>query len=213
MFITLEGPDGGGKTTQAQLLIERLRVQGRDPVLVHEPGGTELGDAIRDLLLHHDGTSPHPVAEALLFAASRAELVAQIVRPALERGAIVVADRFSDSTLAYQGAGRGLPLPMLQSMIEFATLGMRPDLTVLLDVPVGCGLERPWHGGGEGWTRFEAEGPAFHERVRQSFLSLAREESQRWVVLDATQAVEAVAEGIWEAVLVRLAARAGSKTA
>lgn len=208
MFITLEGPDGGGKTTQAQLLVDRLRADGCETVLVHEPGGTPLGTSIREMLLRRDGAAAHPVAEALLFAASRAELVAQVVRPALARGAVVVADRFGDSTLAYQGAGRGIPLPALRSLVEFATLGVRPDFTILLDLPAECGLQRRRESGGEAWTRFEDEGREFHERVRQAFLTLAREDPRRWLVLDATQPVESVAARIWDAVSQRLASTA-----
>lgn len=223
MFITLEGPDGGGKTTQAQLLIDRLQADGLQAVLVHEPGGTDLGDSIRELLVRRNWTPIDPWAEALLFSACRAQLVSEVVTPALQRGAVVVADRFSDSTLAYQGAGRGLPRPDLAALIRIATNGVKPDLTFLLDVSAEIGIARLKAAGKaqvpsapnqlaffeelrlpEDWNRFEDEPHSFHTRVRDAYLELARVEPGRWVVVDATQPVSAVAAQVWDAVSAQL---------
>jgi dTMP kinase len=204
VFITLEGSDGAGKTTQATLLVERLREDERQVVAVREPGGTELGDAVRGLLLNRQGDEIDPRSEALLFAACRAQLVRRVIRPALERGAIVVADRFADSTLAYQGCGRGLPQSDLESLIRFATGGLAPDLTILVDVPADVGIARRMGDKPENWTRFETEDRAFHERVRQSFRDLAAREPSRWVVVNGVQETEAVASEVWDAVVTRL---------
>lgn len=222
LFITLEGPDGAGKTTQAARLVDRLRGEGYEVVPVHEPGGTDLGVDVRALLVRRGGSPIVPVAEALLFSACRAQLVAEVVRPALERGAIVVADRFADSTLAYQGAGRGLDLAQLQSLIEIATADLAPDLTILLDVPTELGLARLRSGGKrangpqsqltffeeiklpEGWNRFEDEEAAFHQRVREAYLDLARRGPERWLVIDATLPTDEVAEALWQAVAERV---------
>lgn len=222
MFITLEGPDGAGKTTQAARLAERLRPL--TVVAVHEPGGTDLGTDVRALLLRRGGRPIDPWAEALLFSACRAQLVAEVIRPALDRGEMVVADRFSDSTLAYQGAGRGLEARRLALLIDLATGGLRPDLTVLLDVPVEIGLGRLQKFGKaaaqgaasqisffeelrlpESWNRFEDEGDRFQERVRAGYLDLARQEPERWVVIDAAGPIESVSNAIWGAVFSRLA--------
>jgi len=164
MFITFEGPDGSGKSTQIALLAGRLRAAGREVLTVREPGGTPAGERIRALLLGDGGSVEiNPRADALLFNASRSQLVLEVIRPALARGATVIADRFADSTLAYQGYGSGLPLDELRAAISFATAGLTPDLTVLLDLPAEEGLARK---SGEGRTRFE-EGfdAAFHARV------------------------------------------------
>lgn len=205
MFITLEGPDGSGKTTQAALLVERLRSTGREVVAVHEPGGTELGTALRELLLQVD-RAIDPWAEALLFAACRAQLVSEVIQPALARGATVVADRFSDSTLAYQGGGRGLPLAELRTVVRLAEGGTAPTLTVLLDLAAEEGLSRRRGDGPEAWTRFEREAQTFHERVRDAYLGLASVEPQRWTVVDAGRSVEEVAAEVWSAVEAKAAA-------
>ena len=216
MLVTLEGTDGSGKTTQASLLVRRLRAAGHSAVGVHEPGGTVLGTHVRALLLGAEGSPMHPWTEAFLFAACRAQLVHEVVRPALERHEIVVADRFADSTLAYQGAGRGLPRSDLDDLVRIATGGLRPDLTVLLDLPASEGLARrvraektdhPPEGADRGtseppreWNRFEDEGQAFQERVRAAFLDLARLDPSRWVVLDATAPTDVLAEAVWRTV-------------
>jgi dTMP kinase len=218
LFVSFEGPDGGGKTTQAALLVERLRATGRDVVAIHEPGGTDLGSDVRALLVRRGWTPIDPRAEALLFSACRAQLVAEVIRPSLQRGAIVVADRFADSTLAYQGAGRGLPIEELQSLIQTATGGLRPDLTVLLDVASEVGLARraglsSGHDGMQSqlaffadmemppdWNRFEDEALIFHQRVRDAYLRLAEADPGRWRVVDATQPLEHIAEIVWRLV-------------
>jgi len=225
VFISIEGPDGAGKTTQAALLVDRLREGGRRVVAVHEPGGTDLGTHIRALLVHRGGVSIDPRAEALLFSACRAQLVAEVIRPALESGAIVVADRFADSTRAYQGAGRGLPAEDLEALISVATGGLAPDLTVLLDLPPAAGLRRlaaSTKAAADGpsqfsffeelhlpaaWNRFEDEGRQFQERVRAAYLDLARAEPDRWRVVDATLGVADVGERVLQLVMDALATR------
>ncbi len=184
MFITFEGPEGSGKSTQAAILVERLRTAGREVVAVREPGGTPAGEQIRAILLGEGGAvSIDPRSDALLFNASRAQLVADVIRPALARGAVVIADRFADSTLAYQGYGSGLPLEELGALISFATAGLTPDLTLLFDLPVEEGLARK---SGSGRTRFE-EGfdVAFHARVADGFRALAAASPERWHTFDA----------------------------
>jgi len=184
MFITFEGPDGSGKSTQIALLAEHLRISGREVVTVREPGGTLMGERIRAILLGEGGAVEiSPRADALLFNASRAQLVAEVIAPALARGAIVIADRFFDSTLAYQGFGSGLPLDELRAAISFATAGLTPHLTILLDLPAEEGLARK---SGDGRTRFEEGFDAdFHARVAEGFRSLASAEPTRWRTLDA----------------------------
>jgi dTMP kinase len=195
MFISFEGPDGSGKSTQIALLAERLRSAGREVVTVREPGGTPAGEKIRAILLGEGGEVPvDPRADALLFNASRAQLVADVIEPALARGAVVIADRFADSTLAYQGFGSGLPVDELRAMIRFATAGRSPDLTLLLDLSAERGLARK---SGSGRTRFEeAFDAAFHERVAAGFRQLAAAEPTRWRLLDASADREPLAAEI-----------------
>jgi dTMP kinase len=201
-FITLEGPDGAGKTSQAEILCRALRDAGSSVLLVREPGGTAVGERIRELLLAGQA-SAHPArVDALLFNAARAALVTEVVRPALDRGEVVVSARFGDSTLAYQGHGSGLPLEDLAALERFATEGLRPDLTILLDLPAEIGLDRK--SGGE-VTRFESGFDlAFHRRVRDGFLALAAAEPERFAVVDATGERDAVAAAIARAVGERL---------
>jgi dTMP kinase len=198
LFICLEGPEGGGKTTQLAHLAERLRSAGHDPLVTREPGGTEAGERIRKVLLDCSGASLQPATEALLFCAARAELVAQLIAPALGAGRVVLCDRFADSTRAYQGHGRGLDPAQLDAMIHLATGGLAPDLVVLLDLPVAVGLGRR-RAGGE-WNRLDAADQAFHERVRAGFLCLAAADPARWRVVDASQPAEGVARAVWAAV-------------
>jgi dTMP kinase len=189
MFITLEGPEGSGKTTAARHLADWLKSRGIATVLTHEPGGTPLGEEIRRLLLHLRDVSDtlDPRADALLFAASRAQHVARVIQPALERGAWVVCARFADSSLAYQGYGYGNPPDELRRLQSFATFGLQPDLTVLIDVPVEVGLGRKRAGE---WNRFEdTEGVAFFEKVRAGYLALAAEEPDRIRVVDGSGSV------------------------
>lgn len=183
-FVTFEGPDGAGKTVQARRLHDLATEAGLPVVLTREPGGTPLGEAIREVLLARGSSAADPRTDALLFNAARAQLVHEVIEPALERGALVVSARFSDSTLAYQGYGAGLPLDELRAVAAFATGGLVPDLTILLDVPVLDGLRRKEVDSEA--NRFEADfDRAFHERVRAGFLALAAAEPTRFVVVDA----------------------------
>jgi dTMP kinase len=207
LFVTFEGPEGAGKSTQATLLERALAAHGYPARLVHEPGATPLGEQLRALLLAPD-TALGPRAEALLYCAARAELVERAIRPALAAGTVVVADRFADSTLAYQGAGRGLPLATLAAVVRFAAADCWPDLTILLDLPAAEGLARKRAAAAHepaAWTRFEREALAFHERVRAGYQELAAAEPWRWVVLDARAPAEALHAAIWRAVQARLA--------
>lgn len=191
-FITFEGPEGGGKTTQIRLLAQWLADQGHAVVTTREPGGTRIGDAVRGILLNPAHTEMRPEAEILLFSAARAQIVGEVIRPHLARGGIVLCDRFADSTLAYQGYGRQLDLTALRQITAFATGGLTPDLTVCLDLPVLEGLRRKQSGDLAEWNRMEREQLAFHERVRQGYLALAAAEPQRWLVVDASQPIGAI---------------------
>jgi dTMP kinase len=188
LFVAFEGGEGAGKSTQAKRLAAWLEEQGREAVLTFEPGDTALGRQLRAAVLHVDGPHPSPRAEALLYAADRAEHVTRVVRPALERGAVVVTDRYIDSSIAYQGSGRDLGADEVQHLSEWATEGLWPDLTVLLDVPPGVGLHRfdTPH------DRLESEPLDFHERVRSAFLGLAARDPERYLVVDATGAPDEV---------------------
>ena len=190
-FITLEGPEGSGKSTAARHLAEWLRGQGVSTVLTHEPGGTPLGEEVRRIVLHMRGMSDDldPRADALLYAAGRAQHVARVIRPALERGEWVVCARFADSSLAYQGAGYGNDMTEMRRLQEFATGGLGPDLTLLLDVPVEVGLERTRRRAE--WTRFEdTEEVAFFDRVRRAYLEFAAAEPDRFEIVDGSGSVE-----------------------
>jgi len=202
VFITLEGPDGGGKTTQASLLAEFLRQRGCDVVATREPGGTAIGDQVRAILSSLDNTAMHPRTEILLFQASRAQHVEQIIRPHLAKGGIVVCDRYADSTLAYQGYGHQVDLERLRLIVDFATGGLKPDLTLLLDIDVEEGLRRRTNSGE--WNRLDAYALAFHRRVRQGYFELARQEPGRWVTVDAGRPEELVQEELRRVVLQRL---------
>lgn len=181
-FITFEGGEGCGKTTHIALLAERLRQAGIEVVLTREPGGTPLCEEIRNMLQHDScGESPCPATETLLFCASRAQLISKVIRPALERGAWVLSDRFADSTIAYQGYGRGFPLPTLRAILDFATGGLVPDATFLLEVSKEVESERlaKRYSEGQAIDRFEREASEFHNRVRQGFLEIAKTEPNR----------------------------------
>jgi dTMP kinase len=204
-FITLEGPEGSGKSTAARHLAEWLRGQGVSTVLTHEPGGTPLGEEVRRIVLHMRGMSDDldPRADALLYAAGRAQHVARVIRPALERGDWVVCARFADSSLAYQGAGYGNDMTEMRRLQEFATGGLRPDLTLLIDVPVEVGLERTRRRAE--WNRFEnTEKLAFFEQVRNAYLALAADEPDRFAIVDGSGSVEDADATIREVVERRL---------
>jgi len=203
VFITFEGPDGSGKTTQARLLAERLREQRYEVVLTREPGGSDIGDQIRAVLHDLRNTAMDARTEILLYSASRAQHVAQLIRPALAAGKIVISDRYADSTLAYQGYGRELDLETLRTVTAFATGGLVPDLTLYLDIPPQEGLQRRRLGGDE-WNRLDAEALEFHQRVRAGFLELVRLEPERWVVIDSTHSIEEVQAEIKALVQARL---------
>ncbi|HNX53689.1 MAG TPA: dTMP kinase [Pontiellaceae bacterium] len=203
-FITLEGPEGSGKSTQAKTLIQRLAERGIDAVYTREPGGTALGEAIRNILQHNQaGEAPCERAELLLFEASRNQLVEKVIRPNLEKGIWVICDRFMDSTTAYQGYGRGLPVEEIQAINRFTVNGVSPDLTLLLDLEVATGFERiaqRYAVRGETADRFEQEERSFHEKVRAGYLELANAEPARFRIVNAAQAPDAVAASIWDTV-------------
>jgi dTMP kinase len=201
-FITLEGPDGGGKTLQATRLVEHLNQRGYNALLTREPGGTPISDQIRIILGNLDNTAMDPRTEFLLFSASRAQHVNQIITPHLEQDGIVVCDRYFDSSLAYQGFGHQLDLVTLQNVTTFATGGLTPDLTLLLDLPVEEGLQRRQQGGD--WNRLDAYELAFHQRVRQGYAQLAANEPERWVTIDAGREMDHVWDDIRVAVEARL---------
>lgn len=207
MFITLEGPDGSGKTTQIRLLHEALVAAGYDVLLTREPGGTVIGDQVRAVLHDVANVELVPTAEILLYSASRAQLVAQVIRPALAAGRIVLCDRYADSTMAYQGYGRGLDLDALRAITRFATGDLRPDLTVLLDLEPQVGLSRRQVGGGE-LNRMDQQGADFYQRTRQGYMALAAEEPERWMRVDASGPVEEVAQAVRAAVIAQLNRRA-----
>ena len=218
LFIAVEGIDGAGKTTQVDLLARRLSNRCSLPVfVVHEPGGTALGEALRQLLIHDHNVPLTPHAELLLFAAARAQLVEERIKPFLDEEGIVLCDRFSGSTLAYQGYGRGLDLERIRELNTLATRDLFPDLTILLDVPPDVGLKRKRNQGstlGSGiqlnldwgaFDRFEDEAGAFHLRVREGYLKLASGNSTKyspgsWVVLDGSPPLEQVSDAVWAAV-------------
>lgn len=199
LFVTLEGGEGAGKSVQVSALARCLESSGRTVCRTREPGGTALGERLRDIALGlaSDGESLglDPLSETLLFIAARAELVTAVIAPALSRGEIVVCDRFADSTLAYQGFGRGIALDTIERLNEIATGGLQPHLTVLLDLPAADGLARAGEDGGG--DRFERETLDFHERVRAGYRTLAEREPERWLVVVASQPSEAVTEQIW----------------
>jgi dTMP kinase len=203
-FITLEGPEGAGKSTQAAMLISKLESRGLEVVYTREPGGTRLGEAIRGILqFDAAGESPCPESEVLLFEASRAQLVRRLILPALERGAWVVCDRFADSTTAYQGFGRDFPVELMETLNSFAIGPAVPDMTLLLDINVSLGLQRcikRQHGKPAPLDRIESETLEFHERVRQGYLELARRYPSRFRVIDAMQPIPDIASSIWSAV-------------
>jgi dTMP kinase len=210
MFITFEGPDGSGKTTQVAQTVEALRGRGYKVLLTREPGGTAIGDQIRHILHDMSNKSMNPRAELLLFSASRAQIVDEVIRPFLASGGLVICDRFFDSTMAYQGYGHGLDLGVLRTITEFATGGLRPDLTIFLDIAPEDGLQRRLSAIDKGveWTRLDDMEMAFHRRVRGGYHKLIAEEPGRWVNIDAAQAREQVQADILKVLDERLPVKA-----
>jgi len=190
-FITLEGPDGSGKTLQMNPLAEFLRQQGYSVFTAREPGGTEIGDQVRAILMNLENTAMHPRTETLLFCAARAQIVEQLVKPHLAQGDVVILDRYADSTMAYQGYGHQNDLELVRRVLDFATGGLRPDLTLLLDIDSETGLRRRQQGGGE-WNRLDAYQLELHQRVRRGYLQMADAEPERWRIIDAGQPPEVV---------------------
>ena len=199
MFITLEGPDGSGKSSQIAALSEYLAELGYQVHTTQEPGGTEISDQVRDILKNMNNKDIHPRTEILLFCSARAQLVEQFIRPHLEAGHLIISDRFADSTLAYQGYGHGYDLNMLKRLLDFATGGLWPDLTLLLDIDAEEGLKRRKTGGDE-WDRLDDYELAFHKRVREGYLNLAAQEPTRWCKIDANQKPEIVQNMIREVI-------------
>jgi len=203
MFITLEGPDGSGKTTQIRLLYDALVAAECDVLLTREPGGTAIGDQIRVVLHDIENSDIVPETEILLYSASRAQLVGQVIRPALAAGTIVLCDRYADSTMAYQGYGRGLNLEALTAITDFATGGLKPDLTLFLDLEPEIGLTRRKTSGQE-WNRMDRQTLDFYRLTRRGYHTLAEMEPERWVSIDASGSITEVAAAVWATVQRRL---------
>ena len=197
LFITFEGAEGCGKSTQARALWQRLVRRGIPAVLTYEPGGTALGNRLRYVLKRRLQDKISAMAELFLFAACRIQIINEVIRPGLEQGKVVICDRFSDSTIAYQGYGRGLNLETIEEINNLATEGIKPHLTILLDIPARKGLSRKESRSSD---RFEAENIIFHRKVRDGYLTLAAEELERWLVIDATLPRAEIGKIIWETV-------------
>ncbi len=206
MFITFEGPDGSGKTTQLNRLMPVLTAAYPDVIRTREPGGTPIGDQIRTVIMNMKNKSMDPRAEILLFCASRAQLVEELIRPSLAQGKPVLCDRYADSTLAYQGYGHGLDLETLSRLLDFATGGLKPDLTLLFDLPAEAGLRRRLSNHEE-WNRMDDYALQFHERVRQGYLTMAASDPQRWVVIDADRSPDEIHEEVVSVLRNRMALR------
>lgn len=195
LFITFEGGEGSGKSAQAGALLRKLRRLNIPAVLTHEPGGTPFGEKLAHWLKGADNDIS-PLVELVLFNACRNHSVTEVIKPGLDNGKVVISDRYADSTIAYQGYGRGLGLEMVRTINSAATQGLEPDLTILLDIPAEDGLARK----GNGQDRFEQEELAFHQRVRQGYLRMAADEPKRWLVVDASQSKRKIAGVIWQRV-------------
>ena len=201
LFVTFEGGEGCGKSLQSRILVRRLNQMAVPSILIHEPGGTPLGEKVRYLLKQACEIPISPLTELMLFNASRSQLIQEIIRPNLDAGTNVICDRFSDSTIAYQSYGRGLDLDIVREINQIASQGLKPDLTFLLDVPPEIGLSRKKTGAND---RFEQEALLFHRKVREGFLKMATEEPQRWVIIDSTLNKNHIADLIWERTKSRL---------
>ncbi len=202
MFITLEGPEGSGKTSQVPDLVDFLRKKGYSVFATREPGGTSIGEQMREVLHSLKNTEMNPRTETLLYQAARAQFVEQIVRPHLALGEIVLSDRYADSTIAYQGYGHQQDLEQVRSLVKYATGGLLPDLTILLDVDVELGIGRKTKS--REWNRLDAYTLEFHQRVRAGYLEMAGQEPKRWVVVDAGVGRQAVQEKLRETILTRM---------
>ncbi len=200
--MTFEGIDFSGKTTQAEKLVARLQHQGAEVVFLREPGGTAISEAIRRILLDTRHAEMHPRTELFLYSAARAQMVEQVIRPALKAGKIVICDRYYDSTTAYQGYGRGLDLHMIQTLNEVATNRLKPDLTILIDIPLEIAIKRHRKNGDQK-DRLEKEEWAFHHRVRQGYLELAGKEPGRFLLIDGNRPAQQIHEEIWQRVAER----------
>jgi dTMP kinase len=206
MFITLEGPEGSGKTSHVPDLVETLREKGYTVFPTREPGGTSIGEQVREVLHSLKNTEMHPRTETLLYQAARAQFVEQVVRPRLALGEIVLSDRYADSTIAYQGYGHQQDLEQVRALVKYATGGLVPDLTVLLDVDVEIGLERGAQRrakGGE-WNRLDAYQLDFHRRVRAGYLEMVKQDPGRWAVVDAGRVWEEVQQELRETIINRI---------
>ena len=203
MFITLEGPDGSGKTRQIPLLEEFFRNKGYSIFVAREPGDTSIGEQIRSILMDHKNISMHPRTETLLFCAARAQLVEEVIKPHLAQGEIVLLDRYADSTMAYQGYGHQNDLELIKKLLDFATGGLKPDLTLLLDLDPKIGLQRRQQGSGE-WNRMDAYRLSYHERVRKGYLEMAQADPQRWKIIEASQPPAMVQSKLQELILLSL---------
>ena len=202
MFITFEGPEGSGKTSQLPGLAKFLEGEGYQVVRTREPGGTKISDQIRAVLTDLGNKELHPRTEILLFLAARAQLVEQVIKPALAEGKLVLCDRYGDSTLAYQGYGHGLDLEALRNMLAFATDGLKPDLTVYLDIDVEAGLQRKRKV--DEWNRLDAYEISFHQRVRDGYHQLMAQEPERWAMVDAALPKDEVQSQIRKVVMAKL---------
>jgi dTMP kinase len=211
IFISFEGGEGSGKSVQAKLLAEALAKRGHEAVLTREPGGTAAGERIREIVLHAREIALSPEAQVLLYSTARAQNVREVIRPALEAGKLVIADRFFDSTMAYQGYGHGVPLDDIRAVTALACGDVVPDRTFLLDMPVDKGLARSGWRAQSKWDRFEVLDTAFHERVRDGYLRLAADEPRRWVIIDADRGEQAIADAIQRELHLLLGARAAAR--
>jgi dTMP kinase len=202
MFITFEGPDGSGKSTQARQLAEYLQSRGEDVLLTREPGGTAIGDQIRNILHSHDNAAMAATTEFFLYNAARAQIVAEVIRPALAAGKVVLSDRFADSTVAYQGYGRQLDLNLVHRITDLATAGLKPDLTFFIDISVEEGLRRrkDGHAHGAEWNRMDSQSREFYERARRGYEELIRAEPARWVCVNGAKSVDTVQAELRKAV-------------
>jgi len=200
MFITFEGPDGSGKTLQMQPTADFIRSRGYPVFPAREPGGTAIGDQVREILMNMKNTSMLPRTETLLFCSARAQLVDEVIKPHLDQGDVVLLDRYADSTLAYQGYGHQKDVPLIKKVLDFATAGLWPDLTILFDIDPKIGLKRRKKGGGE-WNRLDAYQLQYHQRVRAGYLEMAKNDPIRWKIIDADQNPGVVQSQIQELLL------------